>query len=145
MTWIKSRMGRPAHLQGHPYNPLMQPRLASTRRAVRGLVRLMLAWFVLSIGAAVASPWIKAQGVELVCAGSGAIKLLVHSDEGAHEIPSHTLDCPLCVQTGAPPSLSVGAPATPRALDYGPRMLPASHTAARTAAPLPARGPPCST
>nr|HRL98790.1 DUF2946 domain-containing protein [Acidovorax sp.] len=74
-----------------------------TLRSLRWLARLVLAWFVLSIGVAVASPMVAPQAMELICAGSGAIKLLVQTDDGAKELPSHAPDCPLCVQVAAPP------------------------------------------
>jgi hypothetical protein len=46
-------------------------------RAARFLVRLVAAWFVLSMAAAIASPLVKPQAMELICSGSGAVKLLI--------------------------------------------------------------------
>lgn len=77
-----------------------------TLRSLRWLARLVLAWFVLSIGVAVASPLVHPQAMELICSGSGAIKVLVKTDDGAKELSSHTLDCPLCAHVGAPPPAS---------------------------------------
>lgn len=102
----------------------------------------MLAWFVLSISVAVASPWANPQAVELICTGSGVFKLLVKSDDGALEHSVHTLECPLCLQAGAPPPLRAGLQVLPRSRDHGKLLLAANRVAVRTAAPLPPRGPP---
>jgi hypothetical protein len=112
-------------------------------RRAHTLAKFVLVWFALSIGVAIASPLIKPQAIELICSGSGAMKLLVKSDDGsATTTSSHTLDCPLCAQISAPPPVVKlhAEPAQP--LAYALQSIPAAHTAARTAAPLPARGPP---
>ncbi|TXH30003.1 MAG: DUF2946 domain-containing protein [Burkholderiaceae bacterium] len=111
-------------------------------RSLRWLARLVLAWFVLSIGVAVASPLVKPQSLELICSGSGAIKLLLKTDDGAQELQTHTLDCPLCVHVGAPPPASLARLPVVHPLAHALRPIPAAHIAARTAAPLPPRGPP---
>ena len=113
-----------------------------TIRSLRWLARLVLAWFVLSIGVAVASPLVNPQGMELICSGSGAIKILVKTDDGAKEMSSHTLDCPLCAHVGAPSPTPQAALPVAHPLAHALRPIPAAHIAARTAAPLPPRGPP---
>ena len=113
-----------------------------TIRSLRWLARLVLAWFVVSMGVAVASPLVNPQAMELICSGSGSIKLLVHTDDGLQETPSHALDCPLCVHVGAPPPASQAALPVAHPLAHALRPIPAAHIAARTAAPLPPRGPP---
>ena len=65
-------------------------------RRLRPLAGLVLAWFVLSVGVAVASPLVNPQPLELICSGPGGFKLLAKTDEGAQEVSGHTLDCPLC-------------------------------------------------
>lgn len=113
-------------------------------RRARFLVRLVLAWFVLALGVAIASPLVQPQGLELVCAAGGAMKLIVKSEGGGQDAgtQTHTLDCPLCASLGAPPPAPpalAGAP-TAQVLRLGtPRAEP---LAGRTAAPLPPRGPP---
>lgn len=119
----------------------MTPSL-QTLRSLRWLARLVLAWFVVSMGVAVASPLVNPQAIELICSGSGAIKLLVKTDDGAQEMQSHTLDCPLCAQLGAPPPASQAQLPAAHPLAHALRPIPAAHIAARTAAPLPPRGPP---
>lgn len=103
----------------------------------------MLAWFAMSLGVATASPFVHPQAMELVCSGAGEIKLIVHTDDGAQEPRGHTLDCPLCVHLGgaAPPPAQARLPAV-QPLAHALLPIPAAHIAARTAAPLPPRGPP---
>ena len=113
-----------------------------TLRSLGWLARLMLAWFVVSMGVAVASPLVNPQAIELICSGSGAIKLLVKTDDGVQEMQSHTLDCPLCAHVGAPPPAAQALLPVVHPLAHALRPIPAAHIAARTAAPLPPRGPP---
>ena len=112
-------------------------------RHARLLARLVLVWFVLAVGVAVASPLVKPQSLALVCSGAGALKILVTGDaDDASLAGAGLLDCPLCLQGGAPP------PATP-VLAYGlavaaalPFAPPWPDFIARAAGPLPGRGPP---
>ncbi|WP_440108512.1 DUF2946 family protein [Acidovorax sp. BL-A-41-H1] len=120
----------------------MPTRPLHTLRQLRWLARLVLAWFVLSIGVAVASPLVNPQAMELICSGSGVIKVVVKTDDGAKELPSHTLDCPLCAHAGAPPPVSRAQMPVVQPLAHALRPIHAAHIAARTAAPLPPRGPP---
>ena len=113
-----------------------------TLRSLRWLARLVLAWFVVSMGVAVASPLVNPQAMELICSGSGAIKLLVKTDDGLQEMSGHTLDCPLCATVSAPPPGVRADPLRLHPLAHALRPIPAAHIAARTAAPLPPRGPP---
>lgn len=105
------------------------------------LARLVLAWFALSLGVAVAAPVVQPQGLDLVCAGGGAMKLLAKSDQGK-PAGSHTLDCPLCVCAVAPPPLATAAALAVRAAPLDAPARIAAHVPTRTAAPPPARGPP---
>lgn len=113
-----------------------------TLRHARFLARLVLAWFVLSLGVAMASPLVQPQSMELVCASGGTMKLIVKNADGGDEQRGHTLDCPLCANLAAP---AVAAPA-PAALVpelahvLQPRL--AAPLVGRPAAALPARGPP---
>lgn len=114
--------------------------MQSLRRA-HFLARFVLVWFALSLGVAIASPLVKPQAMELVCSGAGAIKL-VKTDDGVQQPPGHTLDCPLCLPHSAPPPLARLPVEPPQPLAHALRPIPAAHIAARTAAPLPPRGPP---
>ncbi|UVH58325.1 hypothetical protein NWF24_02630 [Variovorax paradoxus] len=107
------------------------------------LIRWVLLWFALSLGAAIASPVVHPQTVELVCSNAGSVKAIVHTDDGAQEMGAGHMDCPLCVLNGAPPATTpiVELPAL-MPLARAVQPIPSAHIAAVTAAPLPARGPP---
>ncbi|HYF19352.1 MAG TPA: hypothetical protein VEA40_15910 [Ramlibacter sp.] len=109
-------------------------------RRARFLARLVLAWFALAVGVAVASPVVQPQSVHLVCSGT-AIELVL---PGAGDGPAapHTLDCPLCATPGGLPPAPAGSAALRLPLPHVLQPVPAARLAARTAAPLPARGPP---
>jgi hypothetical protein len=106
------------------------------------LTRLVLVWFALALGAAIASPIVKPQSIEMVCSASGAMKLLIIGDDGAQELSGYTLDCPLCMTSSAPPPVLHFNAEPAHALAYVLRSIPAARLAAATAPPLPARGPP---
>ncbi len=111
-------------------------------RTARTLARLVLAWFVLSLGVAVASPMVNPKAMQLICSASGSVKLLVQSDDGLKEVATHTLDCPLCASVGSPPAALCTMATLAQPLCNALRPVAAAHIAWRTAAPLPARGPP---
>lgn len=108
------------------------------------LARWVLVWFALSLGAAIASPIVKPQAVQLICSGAGVIKLLLQNDDASSQpTASPMLDCPLCLTGNAPPPPIVRLTAQPvQPLAYVRQSIPAARIAALTAAPLPARGPP---
>ena len=108
------------------------------------LARLVLAWFALSLGVAIASPIVKPQAALLICSGAGVVKLVSQSDDSGTPAGLHTLDCPLCATTGAPPVLTPDAVPAPAPLGHAVQPIPSARIAALTAAPLPARGPPTS-
>lgn len=111
------------------------------RHATR-LARFALAWFVLSLAAAVVAPLAMPGGMELVCSSTGGLKLLVKSEDGGGEQSRHTLDCPLCAHVASPPPAAVGAAEPPHPLAHVLRPAAAAHIAWLTAAPPPGRGPP---
>lgn len=114
-----------------------------TLRRFTFLSRLVLAWFVLSLGVATASTLVEPQDLVLVCTGSSAMKLLVKSADGdAKEVSSNSMHCPLCVSPAAPPPVVRLGAETAQPLSYALQPIAAAHIAARTATPLPARGPP---
>lgn len=113
-------------------------------RTARLIARFVLAWFVLYLGAAVASPLVHpSNSFELVCSGAGTAKLIQKTDGGSTGPGAAAMDCPLCAPGGAPPpSVPALAPVPPQPLAYVMRAIPAARIAAITAAPFPARGPP---
>jgi hypothetical protein len=115
-----------------------------TLRQARALARGVLAWFVLSIGLAIAAPLVQPQSLEMICSATGQFKLVGDQDGDTNTAASHTLQCVMCLALGAPPptdfSVSTSQSVQPLALTN----TPATHLAWRTASPLPARGPPSS-
>jgi hypothetical protein len=114
-----------------------------TLRNAHLIARLVLVWFALSVGVAVASPLVKPQAMELICSSPGVMKVLFTTDDGGLDAASPALDCPLCAATSAPPPpLARLTPEPAQPLAYQRQGIPAAHLAALAAAPLPARGPP---
>lgn len=116
--------------------------LVAGRRPGAGLVRAVLALFLLSLGVAIASPVVKPQAMELICSSAGMVKAVLHTDDGVQEIGAGHLDCPMCALTGAPPVPTGVALPPVLPLGHAVQSIPAARIAAATAAPLPARGPP---
>ena len=110
------------------------------RHAIQ-LTRLVLVWFVLSVGVAIASPIVNPHGMDLVCTSAGSVKLVVQGDDDV-AASSHTLDCPLCASINAPPPALNTTLTQPAPLAYALQPIAAAHMAALTAPPLPSRGPP---
>ncbi|MGD9773686.1 DUF2946 family protein [Diaphorobacter sp.] len=116
------------------------------------LARLLLACFVLSLGVAMASPWVQAGplngGWERVCSASGEERWVAVSGNTATDTDStahraHTLDCALCLPFLLPPPdgaalHGLGQPAHM----FARSALRQTHVPALSRAPLPARGPP---
>jgi hypothetical protein len=112
-----------------------------TLRQAKFLARFVLAWFVLSLGVAIASPMVNPNGAQLIC--SGASVKLVNAD-GDETASAHTLDCPLC-GSGAVPLLDLNqSVAFSSPLSQSLSRDTAAQIAAATAAPLSARAPPFS-
>lgn len=113
-----------------------------TFRQARTLARCVLAWFVLSLGLAVAAPIVQPESMALVCSASGNTKLLVGNGDGTAASASYTLDCVLCFVANAPPPASVDVVSLPTLRATVAQGASATRMAWRTAAPLSARGPP---
>jgi predicted secreted protein len=116
-------------------------RMQSLRRA-HFLARLVLVWFALTIGAAIASPMVNPQSTQLICTGSGVMKVIVTTADGVQEVASQSMDCPLCASMGAPPPVARLAAEPLLPLSYAVQSIPAAVIAKLTAVPPPARGPP---
>ncbi len=106
------------------------------------LRRLVLAWFVLSLGVAAASPLVHPVNFEMICSGT-SVKFIAQVDGEAVEMTSMSMDCPMCFTALPPPPQPALVFVTMHPpLAYATRSIPAARIAAATAAPLPARGPP---
>lgn len=105
------------------------------------LTRLVLVWFALSIGVAIASPVLNPHGMDIVCTSAGSMKLVVQGDDDS-VASSLTMDCPLCASISAPPPALNTTLTQPSPLAHALQPIAAAHIAAITAPPLPSRGPP---
>lgn len=111
-------------------------------RRIHLLACFWLACFALSLGAAAAAPFVQPQVLPWICSGTGDGHLQA-SPGSAQALHGHTLDCPLCLPLGTPAPLTSALahrPAPPAALPPARAVL--DPPTARSAAPLPARGPP---
>ena len=117
-------------------------RAMQTLRNARLIARLVLVWFALSLGAAIASPLVAPKASELVCSGA-SVKLVVQGIDGeAVEMGHSSLDCPLCAVMNAPPPEANGVVQPPHPLSHALLPIRAAHIAARIGAPWQARAPP---
>jgi len=107
------------------------------------LARLVLAWFALTLGVAIASPMVSPQATQLVCStGMGVKWVALDSDGQAMEAGHASLDCPACLAATLPPPNITPRPATALPVPLAQHPFHAAHIAALTGAPLPPRGPP---
>ncbi len=111
-------------------------------RRAQNLARLVLVLFVMSLGTAIAAPMVNPQATQLICTGTGVMKVITMTDDGAQEVSSQSMDCPLCASLAAPPPVVRFSAEPVSPLSYALQSVPAAVIALRTAAPLPARGPP---
>ena len=112
-------------------------------RASSTLARLVLAWFVLALGVAVAAPLVQPTSVEVVCSAGGAMKIVVIDDDGnAVQMAQGSLDCPMCLP--AAPTPSTNHARANHALPREPKapFVAATRVTTTAGAPLPPRGPP---
>jgi hypothetical protein len=116
--------------------------LLQTLRRATALARWVLLGFVLSLGAAIASPIVNPQATQLICSASGGMKIIVTTADGSTEVASQSMDCPLCVSIIAPPPVLKSNFEPVQPLSYALQPIPAATIAKRTATPPPARGPP---
>lgn len=111
-------------------------------------LRRTLAWWLLSIqllvlGVSALAAALSPKTLEVVCSSMGVMKVVITGDEGSPELRT-SMDCPLCAQASPalpPPSLASVAH-MPDACRHIVQRLPAAVLLARTAPPLPSRGPP---
>jgi hypothetical protein len=117
------------------------PAMHMLRKAVT-LSRLVLAWFVLTLGVAVASPLVRTHAMELVCSDGGLRLVAVAQDPAAPAGSVHGLDCPLCLAVTLPPAVGLALVLQPRPADRTRVPGATAPRAAVAGAPLPPRGPP---
>lgn len=107
------------------------------------LTRLILVWFMLTVGMAVASPIVQPRAMEVVCTANGGMLLMVLDEDGQAVSNLHpSLDCPLCLVITAPPVYSPPYLEPPQPLGLALRPVVSARIAARLSASHPPRGPP---
>lgn len=116
--------------------------ILQTLRNAQTIARFVLVWFVLSMGAAIASPLVSPQAMELICSGTGVMKLVKQLDDGSTEPGSLTLDCPLCANLSAPPPAFASDAALVIDLAFALTPLQAARLASLLRGPWQARAPP---
>lgn len=113
----------------------------SAFRPCLSMARLVLAWFVLTLGVAAASPALHPQAAEWVCSGS---KIVLVGEDGHKKsgLGHSTLDCPDCLPSiGPAPSLWLAPLSHSHPQGYALQPIEAARLASLLGAPLPARGP----
>ena len=107
------------------------------------LTRLVLAWFMLTLSIAMASPIVHPKAIEVVCTSSGGMQVIVLDEDGQSAPgPHHSLDCPLCLTITPPPTYSSKHLEQPQPLGLALHPVVSARIAALVGAPLPPRGPP---
>lgn len=113
-----------------------------TLRTSLSLARLVMAWFMLTFGVAVAAPIISPHTLVMLCSHAGQQAVIVDADGDLVTEAAATIDCPLCLPATAPPpafSLSLPAPACTHPVA---QRVVSAHVPLAAGAALPARGPP---
>ena len=100
-----------------------------TLRNARWITRLVLVWFALFIGAAIASPMVKPASGQMVCSAMGGMKMVMDADSDQGTPPSANMDCPLCAPVITPPVSQNATVLAPQALAHALRTIPAAHIA----------------
>jgi len=113
-------------------------------RHARTLACLVLAWLVLTLGAAVASPLVQPQWMEMVCTSMGGMQWVELGSDDAVAASPHALDCPMCLVLAPPPVPLALHLAQPQPLGRALQPVVSARIAALVGAPLPPRGPPAS-
>ena len=110
-----------------------------TLRRAHWITRLVLVWFALFIGAAVASPLVQGHDAQMVCSAMGGMKI-VSPDTGDQPQPAG-MDCPLCMPTAAPAPVALATPSA-SGLAHALHPLESARLASLIGPPWQARGPP---
>ena len=109
------------------------------------IARLVLVWFALFIGVAIASPILNPTETQMVCSSAGGMKMVASGEEGTEGAEAKltvNMDCPLCAHVVVP--FQSGSTTFDHASPLAHSLHPvaAAIIAAHTAPPLPSRGPP---
>jgi hypothetical protein len=106
------------------------------------IARMVLVWFALFVGAAIAAPIVHPTDTQMICTSAGGMKMVSMGEEGAEPKVATNMDCPLCAAVVIPVQLTSLSFEKPSALAHSLQPLATAHIASATAPPLPSRGPP---
>jgi hypothetical protein len=117
--------------------------MITTTTLLRRLARLVLVWYVLFVGVSVLAATLQPKTMEVVCSSMGLMKVVVQGEGGDTQVRS-SMDCPLCAHATPvlPPRTVADLAHVPDARSHIVQRLPEAVLIARTAPPLPSRGPP---
>ncbi len=112
-------------------------------RSSKLIATLVLVWFALFVGSAMASTLINPGNLQMVCSSDGGMKMADTGDGDGDSRLAKAMDCPLCASvTAPPPATRTGQLPAPSSLAHALQPGAAAHIASVTAPPLPSRGPP---
>ena len=114
----------------------------TTARSHKLFARLVLVLFALFIGVAIASPILNPTETQMVCSSAGGMKMVASGEEGADVKLPAKMDCPLCAPVLVPVPTCATSFDHASSLAHSLHPVAAALIAARTAPPLPSRGPP---
>jgi hypothetical protein len=119
--------------------------MTTTTTKLRRLARLVLVWYVLFVGVSVLASTLQPKTMDVVCSSMGLMKLVVQGEGNDSALPA-SMDCPLCAHATPtlPPPTVADLAHVPDARSHIVQRLPEAVLTARTAPPLPSRGPPVS-
>lgn len=103
---------------------------------------LVLVWFGLVLGSAVAASMTGATSIQLVCSSGGVLKVLETGDDDGSAWRPSPLDCPLCLTLSPPPVLRGVLSVLAAGLQEVQPAQAVPPLATAAAPPLPSRGPP---
>lgn len=116
--------------------------LLQTLRHSRALARLVLVWFVLTLGVAVAAPAVQPVVLGSICSAASPVDGGSQPDGNTMAGMHHSLQCVMCLAAGGPPS----APAATAVGFSGTAVLQSAKLLVAVLAdrlsPLAARAPP---
>jgi hypothetical protein len=113
------------------------------RERLRAWCLRVLAGWLTVLGVAVVTPWLSAPSPWLLVCSARGLSAPATPEDGEFTPLHHTLACPLCAVAGAPPPHAASASQFADAPLFTPSALTdLAPTVRRSAAPLPARGPP---
>lgn len=111
-------------------------------RNAKHIAKLVLLWFALYVGSAVASSLIHPGNFQMVCSADGMVKVLDANDDQGKAQVAFGMDCPLCASVSAPPAPQTVRFEPPSSLAHALQPVAAAHIASVSSAPPPSRGPP---